>query len=181
MGSIHDPVPVKLFVGMLASDPARLVEVEGPLVADYGPIDLASDVWPFTHTDYYRDEMGAGLLRKFVSFERLIRPDDIIDVKRRTNAIEDDVARSAGGNPPRPVNLDPGYLSLSKVVLATTKDYTHRLYLGRGIYAEVTLRFHKGKYEPWDWTYPDYREPAYCAFFLAMRTRLTEQLRSLRP
>jgi hypothetical protein len=187
MGAITEPNPVKLFVGMLAAKTEWFAAAEGMLVARYGAVDLASAEMPFNWTDYYRDEMGEGLRRKFVSFERLIAPDEIIDVKHATNAMEKGVrsllpvgpegcsAQKASDPffPKRPVNLDPGYLSLSKVVLATTKDYSHRLYLGRGIYAEVTLHFHKGKYEPWEWTYRDYRTSEYGAFFLDMRRRLT--------
>ncbi|KPJ56167.1 MAG: hypothetical protein AMS16_02925 [Planctomycetes bacterium DG_58] len=178
MGAIEEPKPVKLFVGMLASTPERLEEAEGILVNRYGPVDVSSEVLPFEYTDYYREEMGANLKRKFVSFERLIRPDDIIDIKHATNAIEADFAHAAAGEPRRPVNLDPGYLTLSKVVLATTKEYAHRVYLGRGIYAEVTLRFRHGRYEPWEWTYPDYRTPEYGEFFVELRERLREHLRS---
>ena len=192
MGAVTEPKPVKLFAGMLASRPEWFAEAERRLVARFGAVDLASEVMPFDWTDYYREEMGEGLRRKFVSFERLIRPDEIVEIKRATNAMEDDLARVFRENgdrplssdtgtvpifPKRPMNLDPGYLSLSKVVLATTKDYSHRLYLGSGVYAEVTLHFHKGKYEPWEWTYPDYRTAAYGAFFLDVRRRLTEQLK----
>lgn len=177
MGTITEPGPVKLFVGMLASRPQWFDEAEGLLVKRYGPVDVTSKVMPFAYTDYYREEMGAEVKRKFVSFERLIRPDDIIDIKHATNAIEEDFARAAKGGPGRPVNLDPGYLELSKVVLATTKDYSHRIYLGRGIYAEVTLRYQHGRYEPWEWTYPDYRTPEYGRFFLEVRERLHGNLR----
>jgi hypothetical protein len=178
MGVIVEPGPVKLFVGMLASDPSRFAEAETLLVERYGPVDLSTHVMPFEYTDYYRAEMGPGLKREFLSFDRLIRPDEIIGVKRTTNGIEDDFARRLKGGPARPVNLDPGYLHLSKVVLATTKDTAHRIYLGQGIYAEVTLHFQRGKYEPWEWTYPDYRTSEYATFFLEVRERLREQLRT---
>jgi len=178
MGTIHEPEPVKLFVGMLAAKHEWLAEAETVLVGHFGPVDLASDVWPFTQTDYYREEMGERLLRKFLGFERPVRPDDLVEVKHVTNDIETDLARKVEDGPARPVNLDPGYLDLSKVVLATTKDYSHRVCLGRGIYAEVTLHYHHGKYEPWEWTYPDYRTAEYGRFFLALRERLRENLRS---
>jgi len=178
MGAITEPKPVKLFVGMLAAKSEWFAAAEEALVAQFGAIDLASDEMPFGWTDYYREEMGEGLLRKFVSFDRLLPADEIAEIKRQTNAIEERLAADIADGPKRPVNLDPGYLSLSKVVLATTKDYSHRLYLGRGIYAEVTLHFHKGRYEPWEWTYRDYRTPEYGAFFLEMRRRLSDQLRA---
>jgi hypothetical protein len=180
MGAITEPKPVKLFVGMLAAKPEWLAAAEQRLVEQFGAVDLVSAEMPFDWTDYYRDAMGEGLTRKFVSFERLVAPEEIVEIKRLTNAMEDDLAVDLAGGPKRPVNLDPGYLSLSKVVLATTKDYSHRLYLGRGIYAEVTLHFHKGAYEPWEWTYRDYRTPEYGVFFLEMRKRLSEQLKETR-
>lgn len=197
MGTIIEPEPAKLFVGMLAARPEWLDEAEKLLAERYGPVDVTSPVIPFDRTDYYREEMGTALKRKFISFDRLIAPDDLIDIKRTTNEIENDFAqavkkRETGDCPPgavkgtvpcfplRPVNLDPGYLDLSKVVLATTKDYSHRLYLGRGIYAEVTLHYHAGKYEPWPWTYPDYRTAAYGEFFLEVRERLGRSRRTRR-
>jgi len=192
MGAIVEPKPVKLFVGMLAGRPEWLDAARETLVRRFGPADLESPRVPFGWTNYYAREMGEGLLRQFLAFERLIAPDEIVEIKRATNAMEDELARGHGGvckangdSPPngnrgtvpiRPVNLDPGCLSLSKVVLATTKDYSHRLYLGRGIYAEVTLHFHKGRYEPWEWTYRDYRTEEYQAFFLDARRTLHDQL-----
>ena len=180
MGAIHQPEPVKLFVGMLAARSEGFATAEEMLVARFGAEDFASPELPFAWTDYYKGEMGEGLLRKFVSFERLIVPDAIADIKHATNAMEDDLAKRFPGGPKRPVNLDPGYLTLSKVVLATTKDYSHRLYLSAGIYAEVTLRFHKGRYDPWEWTYRDYRTDEYAAFFLDMRRKLTVQLKEVK-
>lgn len=177
MGTIAEPQPVKLFVGMLAAKPEWFDEAERRLVSHYGPADVAGEALPFEQTDYYREEMGTDLKRKFLGFERLIRPDDIVEIKHVTNAIEDEFARRIKNGPGRPVNLDPGYVGLSKVVLATTKDYAHRLYLGRGIYAEVTLHYHQEKYEPCEWTYPDYRTPEYGRFFLDVRKSLRDNLR----
>ena len=179
MGTIGQPEPVKLFVGMLAAKPEWLADAERRLVEHLGSADLSSPVLPFEQTDYYREQMGPDLKRKFIGFDRLIRPETLVEVKRITNSLERDFARDVDAGPVRPVNLDPGYLALAKVVLATTKDFAHRVYLGGGIYAEVTLRFRQGKYEPWEWTYPDYRTPEYGAFFLEMRDRLREQLRTV--
>jgi hypothetical protein len=177
VGILREVQPVKLFVGLLAGSSERLAAAEALLVACYGAVDVSSAEMPFGWTNYYADEMGEGLLRKFLAFERLIAPDGIAEIKRETNAMEDELTHRFAGGPARPVNLDPGYLSLSKVILATTKDYSHRLYLGGGIYAEVTLHFHKGRYEPWEWTYPDYRSAEYGEFFTAARGSLAGQLR----
>jgi len=188
MGSIGTPSKVKLIVGMLSLEARLFEQAEEALNRLYGPVDLRSDVWPFDFTDYYAKEMGAPLLRGFVSFERLIDPGEIADVKAATNDLESrfasgDDAPSTDGAPSvdgvqvqRPINLDPGYITTGKLVLATTKDYAHRVYVGRGIYAEVTLRFTQGRFRPFDWTYPDYRTPEYLDFFTQVRDRYRRQL-----
>ena len=177
MGQAKPPKPVKLLVGMLARREEWLAAAEEKLSAAYGPIDLASGLIPFDCTDYYTPEMGPGLLRKFVTADRLISPEDLAAIKLATNAMEGDLARELAADVPRPVNLDPGYLDGSKLVLATTKDYTHRIYLSRGIYAEVTLTWRKGGYAPTPWTYRDYQTEPYLAFFAKARARYLEQVR----
>ncbi|HUT36794.1 MAG TPA: DUF4416 family protein [Planctomycetota bacterium] len=181
MGDIRSPKPVKLLVGMLAQRPEWLDAAERLLAADFGPIDLASDLIPFDFTDYYAPEMGPRLLRKFVTHERLIRPGDIAAIKLRTNQLEAELARELAAPVPRPVNLDPGYLDGSKLVLATTKDYVHRIYLSGGIYAEITLTYRKGSYAPTPWTYRDYATPPYLAFFAKARARYLAQLKTASP
>ncbi len=176
MGTIRPPKRVKLFVGMISNDRDLTHRARQLLSRHYGEVDLQSDYWPFDHTDYYLQEQGENLERHFVSFYRLIYPDAIAEIKRQTNDIEQRIcADLALPDNRRPVNLDPGYISLSKLVLATTKDYAHRIYLERGIYAEVTLRFHDGGWQPWPWTYPDYASDAYREFFMRMRERLKAQ------
>jgi len=177
MGLIHIPPPVKLIVGLLAQDPAWFDRVQGFLQPHYGEVDLASEVWPFDYTDYYTPEMGPNLQRQFLAFERLIDPAELVDVKLFTNDLEAQWAEPREGKLARRFNLDPGYVSLSKLVLATTKDHQHRLYLGRGIYAEVTLRFHRHAFQPWEWTYPDYGSEPYRQWFATVRARYREQLR----
>ena len=148
----------------------------------YGPIVLESQVFDFVETHYYDDEMGGELKKQCFAFERLVRPADIVDIKLATNEIERQAAQTGEwatekSGVARPLNLDPGYLHSGKWVLATTKDQAHRLYLGRGIYAEVTLRFERGEFVPWPWTYPNYCRDDYRAFFKAART---EYLRVLK-
>ncbi len=178
MGSIRPPKPVKLIVGMLAGRPEWFEAAERLLVGDFGPIDLASDLIPFAFTDYYTPEMGPSLLRKFVTHDRLISPEELALIKLGTNAMEDALASMLAAPVPRPVNLDPGYLDGSKLVLATTKDYAHRIYLDHGIYAEVTLTYTKGSFVPMPWTYQDYRTESYLAFFARARARFLEQNRT---
>jgi hypothetical protein len=178
MGQIRQAEPVKLFVGMLSAYPAAFAEAEAALVEAFGPVDLRTDLLPHEFTDYYREEMGHPLVRLFVSFEQLIPPQELPAVKRLTNEIE---ARAAAGKTwpvPRPVNLDPGYVTPAKLVLASTKDYSHRIYLDDGIYAEVTLLFSRSRWSELPWTYPDFRTPVYHRFFSQVRDRLLEQRRS---
>ena len=171
------PQPVKLIVGMLSKHREAFALAERALVERYGPVDLASEIFPFDLTDYYEPEMGRGIERKFLSFERLISPGDIAAIKIETNALEESLAREIASDVPRPINLDPGYISLSKLVLASTKDYTHRLYLSDGIYAEITLEFHKGRFHPGRWTFPDYKADTYHPFLTAVRDKLHDDRR----
>jgi hypothetical protein len=179
MASPRAPQPVKLFVGMLSSDPDLLRRARQLLTRTHGPAEFDSELWPFNQTDYYDAEMGPDLKRTFVVFERLARPDDLPEIKIGTNALEAHLADEALSAVPRPVNLDPGYLDLNKLVLASTKDASHRLYLGRGIFGEVTLRYTEGGWQLLPWTYPDFREPHYHAFFTQVRERYKAQRRDL--
>lgn len=132
-----------------------------------------SEVLPFDDTDYYAEEMGSPLKRQFVSYAELIGPERLAEAKRQTNAIEAEMAEQLPFHEYlRPVNLDPGYLDLGKLVLATTKDRSHRLYVGNGIFAEVTLHFEGGAFRAWPWTYPDYMRDDYHAYFKVVRDDL---------
>jgi hypothetical protein len=179
MGAIKEPTPVKFFVAMLIAPDGmdQLGLVDEALETLFGPIDIRSRTWPFTQTQYYTPEMGPNLIRRLVSFETLIDPGSLADAKLATNAMEDEIThkfRSVTAG--RIVNLDAGYLTLSQMVLATTKNYSHRIYIGKGIWAEITLRYQKGAYLKQDWTYPDYASGQYNDFFLAVREKLKEQL-----
>jgi hypothetical protein len=178
MGSIRTFNPVKLFVGILVSESGRLAEVETRLSAEFGAIDVRSSVIPFTFTDYYRRETGDQILRAFISFEHLIEGDRLPEIKHWTNALEVEFA-GASRDVPRPVNLDPGYLEHSKVILASTKNFYHRMYLGRGIFGEVTMHFRNNAWEFFPWTYPDYQSEGYRRFFLELRQRYRVQLKSM--
>jgi hypothetical protein len=177
MWDLKPPSPVKLIVGILAANNNALAQAAGALETEFGEIDLESDVWPFIQTDYYKDQTGTDILRKFVSIEKLIDPGRLADIKHRTNDLEKHLAGEVGMDLPRPVNLDPGVIEQSKLVLATTKNYSHRVYIGNKIYAEVTLIYDKGRWEHFDYTYPDYRQKHYHDFFSKVRNRLGEQLR----
>ena len=173
MGEARQPEPVKLIVGVLAHNTELLEQAAQRLAETFGPLDAQSQPTPFTQTRYYAQELGDAPWRQFLAFARLIDPGDLASIKVRTNALEREWAVEGR----RRVNLDPGYISLSKLVLATTKNYWHRIYLGQGIYAEATLPFREGAFRPQEWTYPDYRTPEHLAFFTALRQRYHEQLR----
>src|SRR6187455_863133 len=121
MGAIRNLIPVKLFVGVLVSDAKFIADIEARLADAYGPVDHRSPIIPFTFTSYYAKEMGQSIDRQFLSFERLIEPDQLPEIKRQTNRIEQDMA-PLQDSVKRPVNLDPGYLEQAKVILASTKN-----------------------------------------------------------
>jgi hypothetical protein len=177
MWELREPKPVKLIVGILAADERCLEAARESLSSALGPIDLTSDVWTFDQTDYYAGQIGPRILRQFVTTERLIDPGRLATIKHQTNAIEQQLAATLGMPFPRPVNLDPGTIEPSKLVLATTKNYAHRIYLGDRMYAEVTLVFDKGQWRPLPYTYPDYHRQEYFDFFSKVRLRLVQQLR----
>ena len=131
----------------------------------------------FDQTDYYAATMGGDLRKQFFAFHDLITPVRLADVKRHTNALERELRQSGSYPESRPVNIDPGYLTLGKFLLATTKDQAHRVYLRDGIFAEVTLHYQAGAFEPWPWTYADYRQPAVLAFLQEARTYYHDRLR----
>ncbi|MDX9703164.1 MAG: DUF4416 family protein [Candidatus Auribacterota bacterium] len=175
MGIEKDHLPVMLICAVLAADTDYLARAISSLTGEFGDIAMQSDVIPFDFTEYYNEEMGSSIVRQYFGFERLISPDQIADIKRCTNAIEKTFAT---GNR-RQVNLDPGYLTLAKLVLATTKDATHRLYLRDGIYAESTLFFKAKTFHIWQWTYPDYRAQSTIFFLNELREKYKDKLKSL--
>jgi hypothetical protein len=175
MGHARPPKPVKLLVSAFAPSEALLQEAKEALEAEWGAIDFESELLPFDHTPYYEREFGPGLVRRIWTFEPLVDPGNLPTIKLRTNELEQ--RRAVDGR--RQVNLDPGYVSMAKLVLATTKNHGHRIYVGQGIYAEVTLQYRDGAYRPWPWTYPDYATRVYCALFEDIRRRYIDQLRKL--
>ena len=164
---LYPQKPVKLIVGMLSLDKHLFDLAEKSMTDLWGPIDVCSEVMPFIYTKYYNRDMGEGLLRKFVAFEKLILPEDISAIKHQSNKLELDLqelpsAKELGVK--RAVNLDPGYINSSKLVLVTTKDYSHRVYIGNDMYAEATLHYCYEKWNSWPYTYPDYGSGDYDAF-----------------
>jgi len=171
--------PVKIFAGVILkpdTDPAsRLLET---LQQAWGAVDAVYGPVPFDATDYYKTEMGSGLQRLFAAFEPLAPPEDLPSWKLRANAIE---AESADADGRRCVNIDVGYLDFHKVVLASTKEGPAKVYLGRGIWADMTLRYAHGRFEPFPWTFPDFADGRYDAFFAHVRTLYKACLRHAAP
>ncbi|HID95949.1 MAG TPA: DUF4416 family protein [Candidatus Latescibacteria bacterium] len=172
MSKITSPGPVALIAALMARDRFWIDQVKIALKERFGSIDHQSEIFPFNFSSYYEKEMGTDLIKQFVSFEGLIEMDRLAEVKILTIKMEEDLAEKIGGELRRRVNIDPGYLSLANLVLATTKNYDHRIYLGRGIFAEVTLRYRHGEFKPLDWTYPDYRTDLAGEFFKKVREKL---------
>jgi len=177
MGQVQEVEPVKFIVGLLAISQEILAEARELVAREFGAVESLSAVWPFNSTKYYGKEMSERLLRQFASLAEPGDPADIVKFKLTCNSAELADARERGRGQRRAINLDPGYITPAKLVLASTKDYSHRVYLGRGIYAEVTLQYESGSWRSFPWSYPDYRGPSYHEFFSQVRKRLLEQLR----
>jgi len=173
MGKVKSPEPVKLISGLLAGDPGWLNRAKDLLSGRYGLIDHESECIPFDFTSYYQKELGPDIIRQYISFENLIDPGDLASIKLTTNRMEKELSEDGV----RKVNLDPGYLDLSKMVLATTKDATYRVYLGQGISGQSTYYFERGTYRLWQWTYADYRTDTAIEFFNRVRSGYKRQWR----
>lgn len=174
MGKPGEPIPSKLFASLIAGEDDLCCQTMETLKKGLGEIDWISEKLPFDFTHYYDQEMGGNLFRYFITFAPLISRDSLPGIKLETNHLEETFARS-GGN--RRVNIDPGYLCHSQVILATTKGYAHRPYLAKGIYADLTLIYRDKSFQPLDWTYPDYRQEGTIQLFNQIRARYLEKLR----
>lgn len=177
MWEIQDVQPVKLIVGILACDEAAATACHAPLETAYGPADLVSEIYPFDLTAYYKEEAGPSMVRQFLSFEDLIDPGRLAQIKHQTNRMEQEIAAQLATPWPRPANLDPGYIEPSKLVLASTKNFAHRIYIGQQMYAEVTMTYNKGRWEVFPFTFPDYKSGRYNDFLNQVRDRTVRQLR----
>ncbi len=169
MGTIRPVEPAALVMAILHGDADLAEQVLTMLIERHGTLELKSAPFDFTMTEYYAPEMGGNLRKFFCCFQTPMLPDELPSIKRETNEIEQMFANTAGGIPKRQINIDPGYVTPAKLVLASTKDYSHRIYIGQGIYAEVTLRCMGGALVPVDTTYPDYATPQALDFFNQVR------------
>ena len=178
MGTPKEPRPAKYFVALLSSNTDLLTAVESDLSAILGTVDARSEIVSWTVSRFYEEEMGRGLLRRFLSFSALRSPGELAAIKLQTQEIEDKHRDKTAKPPGRRVNLDPGYLEAGKVVLASTKNAGHRIYLSAGIWGEATLLFYDGVFQPCPHTYPDYLWPETLAFLTAVRASYLDQLRA---
>ncbi len=152
MAQLKSPDPVKAFFGLLYIDDSVYEAVRKRIESQFGAIDFTGDEIPFSHSDYYNEEMGEGLKRRYLSLETLIRPDEIIHLKQLATLWEEE--NSENGN--RKINIDPGYIGPSQLVLSTAKKYCQRVYIGRGVYLDLNMIYQKGNFHDLPWTYPDY-------------------------
>ena len=188
MAEIRGFRPVKLISGIIAGRDEHFARAEERLSGLCGPIDSRSARFPFAFTDYYEAEMGSGLRRGFVGFDRLIDPSGLAAIKIRTNELEREIAAEFEADRPgrqeqpgprgRIVNIDPGYLTAAALIMATTKDFSHRIPLRDGIFGHLEFLFTKTGVRRLDWTYPDFAQAGYEAFFLDIRRQYLRRLKA---
>jgi hypothetical protein len=176
MGQPSHHCPALLLLAAFSRHEAALEWARQRAIEAWGPIALESPRFDFVETHYYDATMGAGLKKVFYAFQRPFAPAELVDIKLTTNRWEEEYAAAGGHAEPRPLNLDPGYLTLGKLVLASTKDFAHRIYLSRGIFAEVTLQYRHHQWRHHEYTFADYRRADYQEFF----TRCREVARGMR-
>ena len=175
MEKILKPYPVKLVSGFIFKERKPLNLAKSLLNKHFGAIDFVSPVFSFNYTGYYEEEFGRELKRLFVSFKGLIGPEELPKIKVFSNKIEKKLSKGKK----RLINIDPGYIGLAKLILASTKDYSHRIYLGKGIFAETTLVFEGKSYKPRPWTYPDYASEEYISIFNKIRGIYAAQIKNI--
>jgi hypothetical protein len=166
------PQAAKLIIGVFTGNKEVIAPVLESLTGMFGEIDLMSESLPFNYTAYYAREMGEGLFRRMTAFKPLIDQGDLAAIKCQTNAIEREFSEDGC----RRINIDPGYLLRERFVLATGKNFSHRIYIGQNIYADLTLMFQKGAFHFLPWTYPDYQDPKLLAFLYRVRDKYIKDI-----
>jgi hypothetical protein len=178
MAKVKPFTPTKLIVGVIFSLDAIIDRTEEAITATYGPVDLRSAAFPFDQTDYYDKQMGKGLRRLFLSFSRLVPPESLSSIKVHTNALEEEIKKSFARQA-RVVNIDPGILTASALIMATAKHFAHRIPLRQGIYAHLELLFSRKAVKLLPWTYPDFKQEGYQKYFLEARQVYLRQLKGV--
>lgn len=169
---LRDADPVALLAAVMAPDAAGLARASRSLTRRLGPIRDCSPAYAFDFTTYYEAEMGPGLVKQLIWFERPVGSEELAWIKRATMVVEHNMAIPGEGGLERRANIDPGLVSADSLVLATTKYAGHRICIARGLWAEITLRYEKGQYAPLAWTYADYCTETVQAFLQTIRRHL---------
>ncbi len=176
MSKPQDPKPAKLVIGLFTKERTLFEVLVDELGSHFGPLDLVSPWMPFDYTSYYEQEMGRPLFRRLVVFKSLIAQIDLAGIKLRTNRLEDRYTQ----NERRRVNIDPGYLLNERFVLASGKNFSHRIYIGDRIYADLTLIYQRGAFEKLPWTYPDYADQPIIRFLVQARAKYAADLKGIK-
>jgi hypothetical protein len=177
MGQPTFPSPALLITAVFSRYDEAFVWAKKKLETEWGAVVMESEAFEFHETNYYEPTMGPGIKKLFWAFEKPFDTADLVKIKLAANRFEEEYAAETKLPEPRPLNIDPGYLTLGKLVLASTKDFTHRIYLSRGIYAEVTLFYKHHHWQHHDCTFADYRREDYQRFFTQCREMLHRRLR----
>jgi len=169
------PMPAKLVIGLFMKEKCLIEKITAELIEALGSIDMVSPWFPFDYTDYYEPEMNAPLFRRMLTFKKLIKQSSLADIKNLTNEIESNYSREEK----RLVNIDPGYMLKERFVLATGKNFAHRIYIGKKIYADLTLIYTKGDFKKLPWTYPDYTDKNVLSFLIQVRKKYVADLKNM--
>ncbi len=175
MSTPRPPQPAKLVISLFMKDKELVEPVSEELIRKFGDADMVSAWLPFDYTSYYAAEMGMPLFRRMFAFKTLIQQECLAKIKLLTNEIEKKYSQESRRN----INIDPGYLLLERFVLATGKNFTHRIYIGQNIYADLTLTYQKGDFRTLPWTYPDYADENMLIFLRQVRARYAANLREV--
>ena len=179
MGFVKQHPPCLQLIAAFSRHESALEWLWKRVAAQLSPIAILSPVFPFTESLYYRATMGDKLMKQFAVLANWYEPANLADHKLMMHAWESDLAKSFSFDMERPLNIDPGYMSMTKLVLASTKNREHRIYLRDGIYAEVTLAFRDQQWQPLPWTYPDYQREDFRVFFHECRKHLAKNVASI--
>ena len=169
------PKPAKLVIGLFMKEKRLVEKITAELIEALGSIDMVSPWFPFDYTDYYESEMNAPLFRRMLTFKELIKQSSLADIKNLTNEIESNYSMEEK----RLVNIDPGYMLKERFVLATGKNFAHRIYIGKKIYADLTLIYTKGDFKKLPWTYPDYTDKNMLSFLIQVRNKYVADLKNM--
>jgi len=173
MSKLIKPPLVQLFISFIYSESSELKTCIKKLKNNFGPLSLKSKIFKFNHSEYYKKEMGDNLNRKVIGFQNLIERDKLVEIKIFTNSLEEQFSFEER----RTINLDPGYISGEHLILATGKGFYHRPYLGKGVYADLTLVYQQNSLRALEWTYPDYKSENMLGVFHKLRNIYTEKLK----